>query len=47
MKSHGILIIRLTLLLIFVGFVAGFAVSQYEDVRSFVTILCLPCIGIG
>jgi len=47
MKSHGLLIIRLTLLLAFIGFAAGFAVSQYELVRSMVTVLCLSCIGIG
>jgi len=47
MKSHGLLIIRLILLLAFIGFVAGFAVSQYELVRSMVTVLCLSCIGIG
>jgi hypothetical protein len=47
MKSHSLLIIRLTLLLAFIGFAAGFAVSQYELVRSMVTVLCLSCIGIG
>jgi hypothetical protein len=47
MKSHSLLIIRLVLLLAFIGFVAGFAVSQYELVRSLVTVLCLSCIGIG
>lgn len=46
-KSKRILIIRLVLLLIFLGFAAGFAVSQYEVVRSFVTIVCLSCIGVG
>jgi len=47
MRSHSLLIIRLILLLAFIGCVAGFAVSQYEDVRSLVTVLCLSCIGIG
>jgi hypothetical protein len=47
MKSHSLLIIRLTLLLAFIGFAAGFAVSQYDYVRSLVTVLCLACIGIG
>jgi uncharacterized membrane protein len=47
MRVNSILIIRLILLLLFVGFVAGFAVSQYEYVRSLVTVLCLSCIGIG
>jgi hypothetical protein len=47
MKSHSLLIIRLVLLLAFTAIVAGFVVSQYEDVRSLVTVLCLSCIGIG
>jgi hypothetical protein len=47
MRSRGLLIVRVALLLAFVGFVAGFAVSQYELVRSLVTVLCLSCIGIG
>jgi hypothetical protein len=47
MRSHSLLIIRLTLLLAFIGFVAGFAASQYEFVHSLVTVLCLSCIGIG
>jgi hypothetical protein len=47
MRSHSLLIIRLVLLLAFTGFVAGFVVSQYEYVRSLVTVLCLACIGIG
>jgi uncharacterized membrane protein len=47
MRSHSLLIVRLILLLVFIGFVAGFAVSQYEYVRSLVTVLCLSCIGIG
>ena len=47
MKSHRLLFIRLILLLAFAGFVAGFAASQYEFVRSLVTVLCLSCIGIG
>jgi hypothetical protein len=47
MRSHSLLIIRLILLLLFLGLVAGFAVSQYEMVRSLVTVLCLSCIGIG
>ena len=47
MRSHSLLVIRLTLLLAFIGFVGGFAVSQYEYVRSLVTVLCLSCIGIG
>jgi cell division protein FtsB len=46
MKANSILIIRLILLLALVGFVAGFAASQYELVRSLVTVLCLSCIGI-
>jgi hypothetical protein len=47
MKGRSLLIVRLALLLAFLGFVAGFAISQYEDVRSLVTVLCLSCIGIG
>jgi uncharacterized membrane protein len=47
MKGNSILIIRLIILLAFIGFVAGFVVSQYDDVRSLVTVLCLSCIGIG
>jgi|PlaIllAssembly_1097288.scaffolds.fasta_scaffold456550_3 uncharacterized membrane protein len=47
MKSHSLLIIRLVLLLAFIGFIAGFVVSQYDYVRSLVTVLCLSCIGIG
>jgi hypothetical protein len=47
MKSHGLPVIRLVLLLAFIGFVAGFVASQYEDVRSLVTVLCLSCLGIG
>jgi hypothetical protein len=47
MRSHSILVIRLVLLLLSLGFVAGFVVSQYEYVRSLVTVLCLSCIGIG
>jgi len=47
MKSHSLLIIRLVLLLAFSGFIAGFVVSQYDYVRSLVTVLCLSCIGIG
>jgi hypothetical protein len=47
MKSHSLLVIRLVLLLVFIGFIAVFVVSQYEVVRSLVTVLCLSCIGIG
>ena len=47
MRSHSLLIIRLTLLLAFIGFVAGFAVSQYEDVRSMVITICVACLGLG
>ena len=47
MKGNSILIIRLVLLLAFIAFVAGFVVSQYDYVRSLVTVLCLSCIGIG
>jgi uncharacterized membrane protein len=47
MRGNSILIIRLILLLLLVGSVAGFAVSQYEYMRSLVTVLCLSCIGIG
>jgi hypothetical protein len=47
MRGNSILIIRLILLLLLVGSVAGFVVSQYEYVRSLVTVLCLSCIGIG
>jgi hypothetical protein len=47
MRSLSLPIIRLVLLLLCIGFVAGFAVSQYELVRSLVTVLCLSCIGIG
>jgi hypothetical protein len=47
MRSHSLLVIRLILLLASIGFIAGFVVSQYEYVRSLVTVLCLSCIGIG
>jgi hypothetical protein len=47
MKNRILLFVRLILLLAFIGFVAGFAVSQYEMVRSMVTVLCLSCIGVG
>jgi uncharacterized membrane protein len=47
MRGNSILIVRLILLLAFIGFVGGFVISQYEYVRSLVTILCLSCIGIG
>ena len=47
MKSHSLLIVRLILLLAFIGFVAGFVVSQYDYVRSLVSVLCLSCIGAG
>ena len=47
MRVNGVLVIRLVLLLAFIGFVAAFAASQYEYVRSLVTVLCLSCIGIG
>ena len=47
MRSNSILAIRIVLLLLLIGFAAAFAASQYEDVRSLVTVLCLSCIGIG
>lgn len=47
MRSHSLLIIRLVLLLAFVAFVAGFVLSQYDYVRSLVTVLCISCIGVG
>ena len=47
MKQNAMVILRLTLLLLFLGFVAGFVVTQYEVVHSFVTILCISCIGLG
>jgi uncharacterized membrane protein len=47
MRSHSLLIIRLVLLVAFVGLVAGFVASQYEYVRSLVTIICMSCIGAG
>ena len=47
MRVNSILVMRLILLLAFVALVAGFMVSQYEYVRSLVTVLCLSCIGIG
>jgi len=47
MRSHSLLFIRLILLLAFIGFAAGFAVSQYELVRSMVITICIACIGIG
>ncbi len=46
-RGNSILIIRIVLLLVFVGFIAGFVMSQYEFVRSMVTVVCLSCIGIG
>lgn len=39
------MIVRLVLLLAFIAFVAAFAASQYEYVRSLVMVLCLACIG--
>jgi hypothetical protein len=47
MRSHRLLIIRLILALVLIGFVAGFVVSQYDYVRILVTVLCPSCIGIG
>jgi len=47
MRSHSLLIVRLVLLLAFIGFVAGFVVSQYDYVRSLVIVICTSCIGIG
>ena len=47
MRSNRLLIVRLVLLLALVGFVAGFALSQYDYVRSMVIVICLSCIGIG
>jgi hypothetical protein len=47
MRSLSLPIIRLGLLLLCIGFVAGFAVSQYDYVRILVTVLCLSCIGVG
>jgi hypothetical protein len=47
MKIHNLPIIRLVLLLAFIAFVVGFAVSQYQDVRSMVITICTSCIGLG
>jgi|PlaIllAssembly_1097288.scaffolds.fasta_scaffold1265144_1 hypothetical protein len=47
MKAHSLLFIRLILLLAFIGLVAGFVMSQYEDVRSMVITICVSCIGLG
>lgn len=47
MRSHSLLIIRLVLLATFIAFLGAFLTSQYEYVRSLVTVLCLSCIGVG
>jgi len=47
MSNNRILVIRVLLLLLLLGFVAGFALSQYEDVRSMVITICTACIGLG
>jgi len=47
MRSHSLLFIRLILVLVLIGFVAGFVASQYDYVRILVTVLCLSCIGVG
>jgi hypothetical protein len=46
MKQNRWLIVRLTLLGMFVAFVAVSAADQYSLVRSFVTFLCTSCIGL-
>lgn len=46
MKQNRWLIVRLTLLVVFVAFVAVFAADQYGLVRSFVRFLCTSCIGL-
>ncbi len=47
MKAYGSIIVRALLLLLFIGFVAGFAASQYEAVRRLLIVICSSCIGIG
>lgn len=46
MKQNRWLIVRLTLLAVFVAFVVVFAAEQYGLVRSFVRFLCTSCIGL-
>lgn len=41
------MMLRLLLLLLFIGFVAAFAASQYDMVRSLVIVICTSCVGIG
>ncbi len=43
----GRLAARLLLAAVAVGFVAAFAATHYELVRTSVRILCLNCIGLG
>ncbi len=47
MRAYGLTIVRILLLLIFASFVAWFAASQYDVVRSLVIVICTSCIGIG
>jgi hypothetical protein len=47
MMANRVLILRILLLLLLTGFVAGFAASQYDMVRSLVTVICTSCVGIG
>lgn len=47
MRGYGAIIVRVLLLLLFTGFVVGFAASQYDMVRGLLTVICSSCIGIG
>ena len=47
MRAAGVAIVRILLLLVFLGFVAAFAASQYDMVRSLVIVICTSCVGIG
>ena len=47
MRAAGIMVLRILLLLLFTSFVAAFAASQYDMVRSLVIVICTSCVGIG
>ncbi len=47
MWQKYVLFIRLGLLVLFLLLVAGFAASEYYDVRGLVLTPCINCIGLG
>ncbi len=47
MRAYGTAMVRLLLLLVLLGFVAGFAASGYDRVRDLLIVICSSCIGIG